>query len=695
MTRKILNYLTGIIFLMPFTLLIVDTSVLFPYITTKAIIFRILVTIGFVLALWLYLINPGSFPKKNFMLIAIVFFLLANILSTIFSITPYRSFWGNAERMEGLWSLFFYLGYLFLLITLFQFAPEKKKTIFISIAIVSVIISAVQINQAFFDGIVRPSATLGNATYVGFLSLLVIFLTLFFLSTAKSFPEKLIYFGLIGMNLISLLASQTRGSILGLLVGAFFGSLLYLILNRWSLKIKLAVLGGLVILIFGFYFFLKTDLAYQIPGFNRLADTLKNPVSVFPRLFAWKIFLDAFKERPIFGWGQESLPVAFFAHFNPELYLYERAIFDRPHNKFVEMLVSNGIVGFIAWLSIFIAFVYYLLKQNISIFQKSVLFGLLFAYLGQNFSLFDMQASYLVFLFALSLVTPKVEIKEDRGRFIRPYLVLASGVALVLIVIHLQHYYVVRNIISALRGVNPQTNLHDTRYATSEFKRLSNIAGPFLTEEAIMIANYLTNNAGKIDNFGDFIALFEVIEKAYQKDRYDYRLTNIYLGNLYILTAIEKQFGQDSRPTIAKIDSIYRELISQYPLVPETYIQYALFWSNLGDKQKALMILEEGERKIASLYPKYLLQQATALINLGENSLAYKKVQKFKETNIHNLTSDDYQILLETYSANNDVENSKSLISQWLKIDNSSSTKKLIREILSKYGQAKIYNLDI
>jgi hypothetical protein len=75
MTKSLINYLTIILFLTPFTLLIVDNSVLFPYITTKAIFFRILVSIGLFLALWIYFLNPQSFPKKNYLFLATVVFL--------------------------------------------------------------------------------------------------------------------------------------------------------------------------------------------------------------------------------------------------------------------------------------------------------------------------------------------------------------------------------------------------------------------------------------------------------------------------------------------------------------------------------------------------------------------------------------------------------------------------------------------
>lgn len=695
MTNKLTNYLTAVLFLIPFTLLVVDSSVLFPFITTKALIFRSLVSVAFFLVAWLYLINPGSFPKKNYLFLAIVVFFIANILSTVFSINPYRSFWGNAERMEGLWSLFFYLSYLFLLMTLVQFAPEKKKIIFISILIVATLISFIQIKQAFLQGINRPSATLGNATYVGFLNLLLIFLILFFLGETRDVVEKFLYSGLIILNLVSLLGSQTRGSILGLLSGIIFGFAFYIIFSQLKLARKITFFAVCIVLVLGFYLFLKTDFALQMPGIGRLAETLKNPVSIFPRIFAWQIFLDAFKAKPIFGWGQESLPVAFFVHFNPQIYIFEKAIFDRPHNKFIEMLVSTGIVGFLTWILIFVAFVYYLLKQKFSLYQKSILFGLLFAYFGQSFSLFDMQASYLVFFFALSLVMPKVEVKEDREKFIRPYLVLVAGVIIVLVTIHIQHYYIVRKIIDSLIGVNPETKLPDPVYASSEFARLSKIAGPFLTEEAIMVANYLSSNANRINNFDVYQNLFEVINKAYSQDRYDYRLANIYIGNLYVQLEILKQMQQDYQLVLARMEKIYQDLLRIYPKIPETYIFYGTFLAREKDLALGIKVFEQGEKEISSLYPKYLLQESAALISLGQKELAYEKLKKFNQINKFNLDFYDYQLMLEIYAANQDVENIKITANKMLNLNKSSSTKAIIREILLKYNQDKILNLDI
>jgi O-antigen ligase len=685
MTKRLINYLTIILFFIPFSLLIVDKNVLFPFITSKAIFFRILVTLGLVFSLWLYLLNPNTFPKKNYLFLAIFLFFITNIIATIFSVNPYRSFWGNAERMEGLWSLFFYLSYFFLLFTLFQFKPQAKKTIFYSILIVTTLISIIELQQAFILKEERPSATLGNPTYIGFLNLLTIFLILYFYFEAKTF-EKYFYVPLIALNFLSLIASQTRGSILGFLVGIFIFFFFYLLFSKIETKKKILAFSLFFIFLIFFFFFLKTDIALQIPGIKRLSETLQNPVSVFPRFYAWKIFLNAFQEKPIFGWGPETMPIAFLSNFDPRIFNYEQAIFDRPHNKFIEILVSTGIFGFISWLLIFLAFIYYVFKTNINFDQKATLLAFLFSYLAQNFSLFDMQASYILFFYGLSLITQKIEFKENKERFIRPYLIFIFGLSLIMIVIHIQHLYVVRKTITYLRESNP-------KIAGEGFNRLSEIAGPFLSEESHMVMNYFIPNLNKIKDLQTFYNFYDVVKKAYEKDSKDYKTSRAYLSFKIILIDVKRQIGQDSSKEIQEVQKIYENLISMYPNLYEIYLDYARFLYENGQKEKARKILTQGE-KIAKDYPKYYLYEAVFYFSLKENDLAYEKLNLALKNNFQFRLDNDFEAGLRIYLANQDVENSKNLISLWLKQNNSSSTEQKITKILEEYHQSQILKLD-
>jgi O-antigen ligase len=690
MTKSLINYLTIILFTIPFSLLIVDASVLFPFITTKAIFFRILVSAGLFFAAWLYLLNPNTFPKQNYIFLAILLFFIANIISTILSVNPYRSFWGNAERMEGTWSLFFYIIYFFLLLTLFQFDPSKKRIIFFSFFLVATIISLMQINEAFFQKIdSRPSATLGNATYIGFMNLLIICLLLYFYFGENSISYKIIYLVSLLINLLSLLASQTRGSILGLLFGFFVFVVIYIFFGNIKKVQKILFFIFLIAFLSFFYFFLKTEYALSIPGIKRLSETLQNPDSVKPRLFAWKIFLEAFKQRYSFGWGPETSPIAFFSNFNPEIFKYEQAIFDKPHNKFIEVLVTTGIFGFISWLLIFLAFFYYLIKnQTINLAQKAILSSFIFAYLAQNFSLFDMQASYLLFFFGLSLITTKIDFRENKDRFIRPYLIIVGGLSLILITIHIQHYYVVNRIIYYSR--QPNENIS---FASEGFLRLSEIAGPFLSEEAYIASSYLFANMNNITSSKDFFNFYDIAKKAYEKDNKDYRILNTYISLKDISSYVQKQLGKNPNQELNEIKQLFEYLINLYPNFPEGYLNYARFLFAQGEKEKAQEVLNRAE-KIFENQGIYYFDEALLYFSFKDYQKAYEKLQLALKKDFILRNDGDFAAGLEIYLSNKDVENSKKIISLWLKQNNSSSTEEKIMQILNKYPQTKILKLD-
>jgi hypothetical protein len=89
------------LFLIPLLAFLVTPSLIFPSVTGKAFAFRIMVEVLFVFWLILALRDERYRPNYSPILGAIVLFLLAIGLATVFSQNPYRSFWSNYERMEG------------------------------------------------------------------------------------------------------------------------------------------------------------------------------------------------------------------------------------------------------------------------------------------------------------------------------------------------------------------------------------------------------------------------------------------------------------------------------------------------------------------------------------------------------------------------------------------------------------------
>src|SRR3989344_9346292 len=77
-------------------------NLLFPFITGKIFLFRIIVEIIFGAWLLLVLFDKKYLPKASFLLWALLIFLASIAVADMLSVNPAKSIWSNYERMEGL-----------------------------------------------------------------------------------------------------------------------------------------------------------------------------------------------------------------------------------------------------------------------------------------------------------------------------------------------------------------------------------------------------------------------------------------------------------------------------------------------------------------------------------------------------------------------------------------------------------------
>src|SRR6185437_12185530 len=101
--------------------------------------------------------------------------------------------------------------------------------------------------------------------------------------------------------------------------------------------------------------FPTSSIAQHLPTvLLRLAST--NPAgSDESRTMQWRAAIEAFKDRPLLGYGLENHHLAWSAHFDPDIQRVDTEIFDRTHNQFLEVLATTGIVGSVAFLAIWLA----------------------------------------------------------------------------------------------------------------------------------------------------------------------------------------------------------------------------------------------------------------------------------------------------------------------------------------------------
>src|SRR3989344_5723655 len=411
MNKQILRgvVLTGL-FLIPFIPFPVSSAFFFPFITTKAFAWRIIVEIVFAAWLLLAFLDTAYRPKKSLILYSILGFLAIIGLADIFGITPIKSFWSNFERMEGFITLL-HLGMFFLVISSVFKEIDWRRWWNVSLAasFVMVLYSVLQIIglKTINQGGVRVDGTLGNAIYLAVYMLFHIFIaSLFMWREWKNVSLRWIYGLLILSQATILYYTATRGAILGLLGGVLVIAVLNIRnkQNRFVRKMSMATLIGLIFLLGGFMGLKDSNFIKNSPVLSRFSSLTTAEIKTQGRYFVWPMALKGFKERPILGWGQENFSYVFQEHYSPEMYKLE-PWFDRAHNIFLDWAVSGGLLGLISYLFLYVALLWVIWKSaGFSHTEKSILTGLVAAYFFHNFFVFDHLISYILFFSLLAYV---------------------------------------------------------------------------------------------------------------------------------------------------------------------------------------------------------------------------------------------------------------------------------------------------
>lgn len=441
----LLKFSKFLLYLVPFSLVIVYQGTLFPFIVGKYIFFRIIVDLALVFfALhWVMENKIVNVKKKEDKLLKLPFvplavtvgiFSLIYILAGFFGVNSQASFWSNFERGEGSLQIIHLLIFFALLGTVFNNKESWRKLFIVNIWVsVCVILYGIlgTLGVGNFIGsnlCLRFAGSLGNPAYTGTFLIFAIFYSLYLFNEDFKIKIKWLWIGLAVLFFIFLLLTQTRGALLGLGVAIIFG-LLYLFFNLLKGKLRNIVLMVIIFLILLGGLAIKFRRSIDIMPFcsaqsggNRILDVNFQTETFQTRLLLWQESINAFKERPILGWGPENFTVAFEKYYQPQFTTW----YDRAHNIFFDYLVMTGLFGLLSFISIF--GVYYwqfftkmqanaensltggaeqrgkdksLLAINYkSLVGNALLFALPIAYLVQGLVLFDVLPIYInLFLF--------------------------------------------------------------------------------------------------------------------------------------------------------------------------------------------------------------------------------------------------------------------------------------------------------
>jgi O-antigen ligase len=280
-------------------------------------------------------------------------------LATALSINPRSSLWGSYERQQGLLTLGAYLA-LFLLTATNLRTRSQTERLWAGLAWGSAPVVAYGLLQAAgldpldwrTDAASPVLSTIGRANFLGSYLVLVVPLTAGRAVLARRrWPHLLLLVG----QLACLALTQARGAWVGLGAASLaFGLAWAAATHNRRLALTALALAALVV---GFVALLNlpdgplASLA-QLPGLGRLATLTRTDAgSTAARLTIWRATLPLVAARPWLGYGPETMRAVFARVFPPQLVYYQgrHATVDRAHNLWLDLGMSAGLAGIVAF----------------------------------------------------------------------------------------------------------------------------------------------------------------------------------------------------------------------------------------------------------------------------------------------------------------------------------------------------------
>ncbi|MDP2910254.1 MAG: tetratricopeptide repeat protein, partial [bacterium] len=635
--------------------LIIFSQFVSPFHFGKVVIFRSLVEILAVFYFVLVIKDRSFLPQKNILLWIFGAWALFFGISTIFSVNPYMSFWGTLERMGGFWSFLHYLVYFIILTSVF-----RKRENWLNLLELTILIGVLSAFYGFLQrtdaqwiigsgGRERIFGTIGNpALFAGYQVInLFMALTLVLSSWIKPKHKPYLYIAA-AVNLIAILMTVVRGSILAVFAGFFIMSAI-LVLKSKSAAAKKVLFGiisfAVVFMIFSSIF--RNSSLVQKSGFlKRTTDFSLQTYTVQTRFWAWQAGLEGWKEsaKTVFvGWGPETFNVPFSKHFNPKFFrgVGSETLFDRAHNMFVEILVTMGLTTFLVYVSMFGA-IFWLLWRGIK--DKSIeipvgagLISLTAAYIIHNFFIFDTSANFLVFFTAtgfISWLTQKEPVqneskrthnyKSDRFSWSLTLVLLIATFVLIYKTNILQieaNYTTTRAIIKSWAG--------DFNGAILKYKEALNYDVPgkydFRNRYTQWILEY---TSGKKNGDAEKAAIkfgIEEMKKNVEENKMDY-LPYLYLSRMNII------LGKDDPSSAYNDEALVNSLkaLEISPTFIRTYYEVAQAYLNKKDYQGAIKYFQEA----IDLNPDVSLSYwylGTVYVEVGKIKEGLENVEKARD----------------------------------------------------------------
>lgn len=605
-----------------FTLIYVPGFV-FPGGFPRVIFFYIAVSI--VLILWLlYSFKQGSITiQKNWLTIAVFGYIATLFVSGIAGGHFEFSFFGTFGRMTGIVTmLYISLWYLVASSILQKRDWVHLLRLLLLSGFVLAIISFLNLNGfnvKFFSFLTQGGSLFANNTFSGIYYLFVFFFGAILFFQEKSWKWRTAYISAMFIILINpdifnfqilqnlsmikdvfsnptLILGTARASSITMGAGIILTAIVYVIhrTRRISINTK-GILFGLILFctLLVLVGFVWSAVSQKGVGYEFL--TSQND---FPRPIAWGQAVEAFKNKPLLGYGPNGFQYAFQDTLTSDIALLKGGKwFDKAHNGLLEPLVETGILGTLGVLSIFIVACWYSFTsyRKTNDFSKIIVVLLLVLHLIQIQTSFNTNTSFLM-IFVLLAYIASYEASHTSYFLSRPsktlLLSIGSGIILVAIVftaiIPARYAYSIPSAMASgnfEKRMNLYKSLHslygypaDMVYTTAET----------FTNALIENLEPFNNEKARAGIALEYNALLDLYESHYEEYNDNFR----YMNNYVLMIYIARLFGVDRLDRAEELIARAKELSTA---VPQVFWLASLHAKYTGNEKLAF---EEADKAI-------------------------------------------------------------------------------------------------
>jgi putative inorganic carbon (HCO3(-)) transporter len=589
----------------------------------------------------------------------ILVFLAVQVVTTIFSVSPYVSLYGLHFRQDGLITILNWVVVFFLAVNHLR-KPAHVRRIMAVWVVGGCVVAGTSILQHFgfrlfdmdpyFFG-ARVFGTLGNPDFLGTYLVMTFPLTIgLFLTTGRPW-EKALWSGSFAALIISLVYTFTRDAWLG---GAFALAVLLVLFWRqaiahrfWFIGVAMVLGAFLVATQSGMLAGLRVqgeEGAPDVPAVSRTISSMGEVGSgtAEVRLLMWRGTLEMIADNPLLGVGINGfMPI--FSRYAPVEYARGEGLErfpDKAHNDFLNILANQGIVGFgvYLWLIIALGVAFFRHLRN-QIDNRNPAYPLLLAlfaawigYLAQSFFLFPTVDTGALFWLMMGsmvslMVKPEQELvwqfslKNLSAWIVRVEVLVLGGVLLFLSAKPLVGDVYFRQAQAALQKTHHDSDATDQVGLMNESIRLNKLAIAWnpgdeeyyrRTAAAYGIRAGLAQDAEEHKHYLDEGLTY--LDKAVEQ--------NPQMAHLYYLRGQHlESYGEDR--LLEALDN-YREATMLFPLYWNGNAAMSELAHDLGKFDEAII----AERQMMKIFP----HSAVVALNLGRHYITVGRLDEAVET---------------------------------------------------------------